>query len=155
MDPRERLRVLAQRAGYSPVALDGIAQATLPAYVSGARLDDRGIAAVCGAVEVCARAGMSDAHVALLVDDYRARFGAQWRRRFWTGRLRVAALRVDHRALYGPSPCDVPAPLAADPQSETALAIAPGREPHDAPGLSADIHPAVAAAPVVRARAAA
>jgi hypothetical protein len=60
---------------------------------------------------VCARAGMSDAHVALIVDDYRARFGEQWRRRFWTGRLGAAALRFKYPALYGSSPCDVPTPL--------------------------------------------
>jgi hypothetical protein len=54
---------------------------------------------------------MSDAHVALIVDDYRARFGEQWRRRFWTGRLGAAALRFKYPALYGSSPCDVPTPL--------------------------------------------
>src|SRR4051794_19828047 len=152
MDARERPRVLARRAGHSPGALGRSAPATLPADVSGTRLDDRGVAAISAAVEVCAQAGMSDAHVALIVDDYRARFGEQWRRSFWTGRLRAAALRFEHPALYGPSPCDVPAPLAAEPPYETTLA-ASGCEPVDLPVLSTDIHPAVAAAPVVRGRA--
>jgi hypothetical protein len=155
MGARDRLRALARRAGYSPGALDLLAQATLPAYVPGARLDNRGVAAVSAAVEACAQAGMSDAHVALLVGHYRARFGEQWQQHFWTGRLRAAALRFNHPACYGPSPCDIPVPLAAAPQLEPALAIARGLQPSDAAVLAADIHPAVAAAPVLRGRAAA
>jgi hypothetical protein len=154
MDARDRLRGLARRAGYSPIALDQLAQATLPAYAPGTRLNDRGVAAVCTAVEVCAQAGLSDEHVALLVDDYRGRFGEQWQRRFWTTRMRAAALRFNHAARYGPSPCDAPAPPANPAQPDAGL-VAPGTEPVDVAVLEADIHPAVAAAPVLRRRTAA
>jgi hypothetical protein len=172
MSPRERLLSLAQRAGYSPGALQHLAQATLPHYLPGERLDNSAVATVCAAVEVCAQSGMRDEHIAMLVEDYRERFGERWRERFWTRRLRTARLRFNDPAHYGRSPCEEPDPPPVPPTVTPAVLdgspptlcteqepLPPGfitpPDPHAAatvPVLSPDIHPAVAAAPVLQRR---
>lgn len=135
MAPRERLAVLAQRAGYSPGALEKIAHATLPAYTPGERLDDRGVHAVCAAIEVLARGGLCDEQVAVLIDDYRARHGACWRKHWWEARLRIAAWRERNPAAFGPSPTDLPAPLIDEHPAVPAVlaATAPAFPPAPAP----------------------
>ena len=186
MAPRDRLLILARRAGYSPTALERLAEATLPRYVIGERLDDGAVAEVCLAVEVFAQSAMTDQDIPVAVADYKAQWGEQWRERFWRAYLRIASWRFNHPELYGPSPCDLPAPLelhAARVAPATVVAdvspaaeapavddepppsISAEREPLPpgfvapapamdaavaAPISSPEIHPAVAAAPVLR-----
>ena len=183
MAPRERLLILARRAGYSPTALERLAEAALPRYVIGERLDDGAVAEVCLAVEVFAQSAMTDQDIPAAVADYKRQCGEQWRERFWRAYLRIASWRFNHPELYGPSPCDLPARLELDAVAPAAVAYAPpapealavadeplptvsaDEEPF-APGLLAparaidaavaapicgpEIHPAVAAAPVLR-----
>lgn len=183
MAPRDRLLILARRAGYSPTALERLAEATLPRYVIGERLDDCAVAEVCLAVEVFAQSAMTDQDIPAAVADYKRQWGEQWRERFWRAYLRIAGWRFNHPELYGPSPCDLPARLELDavapaavayaPPAPEALAaadeplptvsadekpfasglLAPARAidaPVAAPICAPEIHPAVAAAPVLR-----
>ena len=182
MAPRERLLILARRAGYSATALERLAEAALPRYVIGERLDDCAVAEVCLAVEVFAQSAMTDQDIPAAVADYKRQFGEQWRERFWRAYLRIASWRFNHPELYGPSPCDprlevdavAPAAVVAHvPPAPEALAVADEPPPTVsadgepfAPGLLAparaidaavaapiswpEIHPAVAAAPVLR-----
>lgn len=113
MDVRSRLGILASRAGYTTASLGLIAQATLPQFAPGQTLGDAQVSAVCSAVEVLARSGLTDGQIGAVIADYHAQFGAQWRERFWETRLMLGALRAREHPTYGPSPCDVPEPLPA------------------------------------------
>jgi hypothetical protein len=150
MAPRERLMILARRAGYSPRTLEHLAEAALPRYLPGDRLGDDSVAEVCRAVEILAQSGMTDHDIPIAVADYKRQWAEQWRERFWSAYLRIARWRFNHPELYGSSPCDLPAPLPPDeePRREpdadaTPASVAP------AP-CSLEIHPTVAAAPVLR-----
>ncbi|HEY6887714.1 MAG TPA: hypothetical protein VI300_08045, partial [Solirubrobacter sp.] len=93
MNPaRERLAALAAAAGYGPDALALIADAALPLYRPGKRLDAMHVAHIASAVEVLAQAG-HPAHVLPdLVAHYRDRHGEPcWREAFWSAQLRIAA----------------------------------------------------------------
>jgi hypothetical protein len=111
---RDRLAALAAAAGYGPDALALIADAALPAYWPGERLDDVGLAQVATAVAVLAQCGYPAAALSDLVDSYRARYhGRRWREHFWRAQLRIAALRFNHPRFYGLSACEAdPARLA-------------------------------------------
>ena len=114
MGPRARLEVLARRAGYGPGALERLARACHPWFVPGTTLDDAAVKQVCDAVGVCAMSGMTDEHVHLIVDEYRERFGDEWRDPFWRIRMMIANRRYREPERYGPSPCDLPEPPSDD-----------------------------------------
>jgi hypothetical protein len=104
---RARLAALATAAGYGPDTLLLIADAALPAYGAGDRLDETLIGHVATAVEVLAQCGYPAAVLPDLFDSYRGRYhGRRWRERFWRAQLRIAALRSTHPRFYGLSPCE-------------------------------------------------
>jgi hypothetical protein len=125
---RSRLAALAAAAGYGPDELSLIADAALPPYQPGERLDDSGLATVASAVDVLAQCGYRADALAELVAHYRARYhDGHWREHFWRAQLRTASLRYQHPRFYGLSPCEAdPARLAAHGQPA-------GDEPPSAP----------------------
>jgi hypothetical protein len=201
---RDHLAADCRRAGYSVTMLERIAAAALPGYVPGRQLDDARVRTVRAAVEVCAQSGASDEQLLVILDDYARRFGAPWRQRFWTSRLRAATVRFNDPERFGPRFRPDPEPAAPRPAALTlattpaipepeprAIAptptppvalppaaigppvddeppptVTPDGEPRRASGapdptapvapgfVAPQIHPAVAAAPILRARAA-
>ena len=121
---RARLAAHAAAAGYPRELLTTVAEATLPRYQAGERLDDERIERLTIAVETLAQAGLSAEELPVLVAHYRHRHGRRWQERFWAQALRSANLRYAHPGLYGFSPCETdPARIAEHPSPPTA---APG-----------------------------
>ena len=115
-DARDRLAAQAAAAGYPPHLLALIANATLPRYEPGQRLEDAQIDQITTAVEVLAQAGSTARALPEQLADYQQRHGTGWRARFWTRALRTAAVRHRHPDRYGLSPCETdPARLATRP----------------------------------------
>jgi hypothetical protein len=103
---RSRLAVRAAAAGYPPDLLGQIADAVLPNYTPGDRLDDRMVDRVSDAVLVIAQVGYDHQQLGALMDGYRECHGDQWRSPFWTRTLAIAAVRYQHPDVYGLSPCE-------------------------------------------------
>ena len=103
---RSRLAAHAAAAGYPPDLLTQIADAVLPGYTPGNRLDDRTVERVTDVVQVIAQAGYDHQQLQAVIDGYRERHGDQWRRPFWTRTLAIAAVRYRHPDVYGLSPCE-------------------------------------------------
>ena len=118
---RSRLAAQAAAAGYPPDLLALIAHATLPRYQPGDQLGDAHVEQVTDAVEVLAQAGYTAAALPHQLADYQQRHGGDWRRRFWTRALRIAAIRYRHPQIYGLSPCETdPNRPAAQPHPQPA-----------------------------------
>ena len=118
---RSRLAAQAAAAGYPPDLLALIAHAALPDYQPGAQLEDAHVAQVTDAVEVLAQAGYTAAALPQQLADYQHRHAGDWRQRFWTRALRIAAIRYRHPHIYGLSPCETdPNRLAAQPHPQPA-----------------------------------
>jgi hypothetical protein len=102
---RERLAAQAAAADYPPAALTLIAEAALPGYQPGDKLDGAAIDQVRTAVEILAQAGHPADALPGIIAHYRDRYGERcWREQFWQRQLRTARLRFNHPALYGSSP---------------------------------------------------
>jgi hypothetical protein len=122
---RGRLAAQAAAAGYPPDLLALIANATLPGYQPGQRLDDQQIEQVTAAVEVLAQAGYTAAGLPGQLAGYQRRDGDDWRQRFWALALRIASVRYRHPELYGLSPCETdPDRLAREPAPPAAARAA-------------------------------
>jgi hypothetical protein len=118
---RSRLAAQAAAAGYPPDLLALIAHATLPHYRPGDQLEDAHVEQVTDAVEMLAQAGYTAAALPQQLADYQQRHAGDWRQRFWTRALRIAAIRYRHPRIYGLSPCEAdPSRLAAQPQPQPA-----------------------------------
>lgn len=116
MSARQRLCQLAAAAGYPTDVLGLIAQATLPRYEAGERLDDQQVQEVAEAVCALAQAGHRADTLPAIAAHYQRRFGARWREFFWASALRLADTRYRHPELYGLSPCEQdPERLAGHP----------------------------------------
>jgi hypothetical protein len=139
-EARVRLWQLSRLAGYSREVLDLVADATLTGFVRGTILGEAEILAVCLAVETCAQAGLDEDRLREALTVHRLRFGERWRADFWRSQLRIASLRFNNPHIYGTSPCD-----ALDLTGPTEVAPASSSRLADVP----DIHPAVAAAPLL------
>jgi hypothetical protein len=105
-EARSRLAAHAAAAGYPPNMLGQIADAVLPRYTPGDRLDDRTVDQVADAVRVIAQVGYDHQQLQAVIDGYRERHGDQWRQPFWTRTLAIAAVRYQHPDHYGLSPCE-------------------------------------------------
>ena len=105
-DVRSRLAAQAAAAGYPPDLLALIANATLPRYRPGERLEDAQIEQVTDAVEVLAQAGYRASRLAEHIAEYQRGHGDDWRERFWARALRIATVRHRHPDAYGLSPCE-------------------------------------------------
>jgi hypothetical protein len=140
-EARRRLAELARLAGYSHDALEQLAVAVLPGFCPGARLDDNGVRAMCHAVEVCAQAGLDAPMLLTAVETYRRRYGDDWRERFCRSQITIASLRFNRPEVFGPSPCDAASSGDGRPRTPSVRAVPPVGP--------LDIHPAVAAAPLL------
>ena len=108
-----------------------IAEAALPGYRPGDRLDDAADRPrPHGGRDPRPSRPRAEALPALIAD-YRDRYDAHgWREQFWRHQLRTACRRFNHPALYGSSPCEraaaEPAPRLNGDPSMTQLALAAG-----------------------------
>jgi hypothetical protein len=109
---RARLAARAAEAGYTAATPTAIAEAALPRYQPGERLDDRAITEVCAAVETLAQAGHDAEAVRRLMAEHRARDPARWRLRLWQQALREANAR--HAAGERDTAASPTAPGSAD-----------------------------------------
>jgi hypothetical protein len=103
---RSRLAAQAAAVGYRPDLLALIAHATLPHYRPGDQLENAHVEQVTDAVEVLAQAGYTAAALPQHLADYQQHHPGDWRQRFWTRALRIAAIRYRHADVYGLSPCE-------------------------------------------------
>jgi hypothetical protein len=104
---RARLAARAADAGYAAATLTAIAEAALPRYQAGERLDDPAIEEVRAAVETLAQAGHTQDAVRRLIADHRARDPARWRLRTWEQVLQEANARhadAERDAVAEPDP---------------------------------------------------
>ena len=113
MNPRQRLCQLADAADYPADLLPLIAQATLPRFRAGERLDDAQVHEVTEAVQALCQAGYQADTLPGIVAHYQRRYCERWPEFFWASALRLADTRARHPELYGRSPCEPPHPPAA------------------------------------------
>jgi hypothetical protein len=127
---RARLAAQAAAAGYPPPLLTTVAEAALPRYTAGKRLDEAQIEQLTIAVETLAQAGVTAEELPVLVAHYRRRYDRRWQERFWAHTLRSANVRYAHPELYGLSPCETDAARLAQhrtPPTAPARPTASGR----------------------------
>ena len=106
MTARARLAARAADVGYTPATLTAIAEATLPRYRAGERLEDPAIEEVRAALETLAQAGHTEDTVERLIADHRASDPNGWRRRFWEQVLGEANARYAAADRDAAPPCE-------------------------------------------------
>jgi hypothetical protein len=108
----QRLALQAFRAGYGRGTLELLANLTLRRG-GGEAFDDRALAEILVAVEVCAQAAYTAVSLPLIADHARASAAQHedWRVRFWSKHALPAANRRHlNPTFYGLSPCVIPSP---------------------------------------------
>lgn len=93
VDARERLAHDANTSGFGSSALVLVAQATIPGYSPGVRLDDHQVASVRCALEVICEAGWTPASLPERIACAKAQNGENWAARFWDACFCDAAAR--------------------------------------------------------------
>ena len=112
MNVGQRLALQALRAGYGRGALELLADLTLRRR-RGEALDDRALAEILVAVEVCAQAGYTAESLELIAEHARQSASPEedWRARFWSKHaMPAASRRYLNPKFYGLSPCVIPSP---------------------------------------------
>jgi hypothetical protein len=101
-EQRQRLATVAA-TGYPGALLAAIAQAALPGYQTGERLDEQQLSQVADAVELLEEARLSAEQAGAVIAVCRERAPERWREHFWALAVKAAMASARARATAGSS----------------------------------------------------